>query len=98
MIIQVLLKADSSEKTEKNKPGLYVLLFLDFEKAFDTLKYTFIWKTFLHFGFRQSKSLLNWIKVFYCNIERCTCILNNGWTSNFYKVIKEINGMFYNFL
>ena len=27
---------------------------------------------------------MNWIKVFYCNIE--SCILNNGWTSNFFKL------------
>ena len=47
-------------------PGL--LLFLDFEKAFNTREWSFIQKTFLHFGF--GKSLLNWIKVFYCNIEK----------------------------
>ena len=34
----------------KNMPGL--LLFLDFEKAFDTLEWPFIRKTFEHFGFR----------------------------------------------
>ena len=39
------------ENREKNIPGL--LLFLDFEKAFDTLERSFIQKTFLHFGFRQ---------------------------------------------
>ena len=64
---------------EKNIPGL--LLFLDFEKAFDTLEWSFIRKTFLHFGF--GTSLLNWIKVFYCDIE--SCILNNGWASNFFQ-------------
>ena len=65
---------------EKNMPGL--LLFLDFEKAFNTREWSFIQKTFLHFGF--GKSLLNWIKVFYCNIE--SCIFNNGWTSNFFRL------------
>ena len=65
---------------EKNIPGL--LLFLDFEKAFDTLEWSFIRKTFQHFGF--GTSLLNWIKVFYCDIE--SCILNNGWASNFFKL------------
>ena len=43
----------------KNTPGL--LLFLDFEKAFDTLEWPFIRKTFEHFGF--GPSLLNWLKV-----------------------------------
>ena len=65
---------------EKNIPGL--LLFLDFEKAFDTLEWSFIRKTSLHFGF--GTSLLNWIKVFYCDIK--SCILNNGWANNFFKL------------
>ena len=61
-------------------PGL--LLFLDFEKALDTLEWPFIRKTFEHFGF--GPSLLNWLKVFYCNSE--SCILNNGWASNFFEL------------
>ena len=51
----------------KNMPGL--LLFLDFEKAFDTLEWAFIRKTFEYFGF--GPSLLNWLKVFDCNSESC---------------------------
>jgi len=37
----------------KDIPGL--LLFIDFEKAFDTIE----WKTLEHFGF--GSSLINWI-------------------------------------
>ena len=44
----------------RNIPGL--LVFLDFEKAFDTLEWPFIRKTFEHFGF--GPSLLNWLKYF----------------------------------
>ena len=51
----------------KNIPGL--LLFLDFEKAFDTLEWAFIHKTQRYFNF--GPSLIKWIKVFYCNIESC---------------------------
>ena len=65
---------------ETDMPGL--LLFLDFEKAFETLEWSFIQKTFLHLSF--GSSLLNRIKVFYCNIESCT--LNNGWGSDFFKL------------
>ena len=64
----------------RNIPGL--LLFIKFEKAFDTLEWPFISKTLQHFGF--GPSLLNWIELFYCNIE--SCILNNGWASNFFKL------------
>ena len=61
----------------KNIPGL--LLFLDFEKAFDSLNWSFIQITFKHFNFGWS--MINWVKTFYNNIE--SCILNNGWSSNF---------------
>ena len=51
---------------EKNTPGL--LLFLDFEKAFDTLEWPFIRKALQHLGFGQS--LIHWINVFYSGAER----------------------------
>ena len=63
----------------KNIPGL--LLFLDFEKAFDSLNWSFIQRTFKHFNF--GSSMINWVKTFYNNIE--SCVLNNGWSSNFFK-------------
>ena len=68
----------------KNMPGL--LLFLDFENAFDTLEWPFIHKTFEHFGL--GPSLLNWLKVFYSNSE--SCILNNGWVSNFFELNRGV--------
>ena len=59
--------------TESNNiPGL--LLFLDFEKAFDTVEWPFIWKTLDSFNF--GPSITNWIKLCYQNIE--SCVLNNG--------------------
>jgi len=63
----------------KNIPGL--LLFLDFEKAFDSLNWSFIERTFKHFNF--GSSMINWVKTFYNNIG--SCVLNNGWSSNFFK-------------
>ena len=68
----------------KNIPGL--LLFLDLEKAFDTLEWTFIQKTLKYFGY--GPQLLKWINIFYCNIE--SCILNNGWESNFFKPTRGV--------
>ena len=47
--------------TEKhNVPGMLVLI--DFEKAFDSISWTFIYKTLEFFGF--GKSFINWIKLF----------------------------------
>ena len=64
----------------KNLPGL--LLFLDFEKAFDTVEWPFIQKTLQHFNF--GPSAMNWIRLFYHKTE--SCILNNGWSSAFFKL------------
>ena len=73
---------DSVIKYTKAKIMPRLLLFLNFEKAFDTLEWPFIRKTFKHFGF--GPSLLNWLRVFYCNSK--SCILNNGWTSNYFEL------------
>ena len=55
-----------------NIPGL--ILLLDFEKAFDTLEWTFIEKTLQHYGF--GSLIQKWIRTLYCDIE--SCIINNG--------------------
>ena len=68
----------------KNIPGL--LLFLDFEKAFDTLEWPFIHKTLIHFGF--GPSLQKWFHVFYRNIE--SSVLNNGWESNLFAPTRGV--------
>ena len=69
---------------EKNIPGL--LLFLDFEKAFDTIEWPLIIKSLQYFGFGPSD--VNWVKCLYSNIENC--FLNNGWTSNFFKIQRGV--------
>ena len=56
----------------KNIPGL--LLFVDFEKAFDTIEWAFIEKTFHHFGF-GSWTLLSGETFFQCDIP--SCVINN---------------------
>lgn len=65
---------------ENNIPGL--LLFLDFKKAFDTIEWSFIRKTFQFFGF--GSSILKWLNLFYCGPE--SCVLNNGWASDFFEI------------
>ena len=59
--------------TEANKiPGL--LLLIDFEKAFDSVAWTFISKTLSFFNFGDS--IQQWINLFYKNIN--SCVLVNG--------------------
>ena len=62
----------------RNIPGL--LMFLDFENVFDSVEWSFIWKTLSSFNF--GSSLINWIKLCYCSIE--SCVLNNGWASSYF--------------
>ena len=69
---------------EKNIPGL--LLFIDFEKAFDSLEWSFIVKSLRFFGF--SPSIINCVKVLYCKTE--SCVLNNGWSTNFFQTLRGV--------
>ena len=69
---------------EKNIPGL--LLFIDFEKAFDSLERPFILDSLRYFGF--GSSLINWVKVLYCKSE--SCVLNNEWSSDFFDVQRGV--------
>ena len=62
----------------KNIPGL--LLFVDFEKAFDTIEWAFVEKTLHHFGF--GSSLIKWINLFYSDIQ--SCVINNGFSAGFF--------------
>ena len=68
---------------EENIPG--ILLLLDFEKAFDTVEWSFLLKTLDFFGF--GKDLCNWVKTFYT--DQTSCILNNGHCSDFFDITKE---------
>jgi hypothetical protein len=69
---------------EKNIPGL--LLFLDFEKAFDRLEHNYLFKCLERFGF--GTSFIRWVSVFYSNISSCT--INNGYTSGYFDVTRGV--------
>lgn len=57
---------------QQNIPG--VLLFIDFEKAFDSIDWTFMLKCLDAFGFEPT--LIRWVETFYNGIT--SCVLNNG--------------------
>ena len=46
---------------------------IDFEKAFDSVKWNFLYKTLTSFGF--GPSVVKWVKTYYCDIK--SCIMNN---------------------
>ena len=61
-----------------NIPG--IILFIDLEKAFDSLEWNFMFNCLETFGF--GNSLIRWVETFYSNIS--SCIINNGtFSANF---------------
>ena len=58
------------------------ILLIDFEKAFDTVEWSFIEKTLQFYGF--GPSLQKWIKAFYCDIS--SAVTNNGHVSEFFSL------------
>ena len=79
-----LIDSITQYATEKNIPG--PLLFIDFEKAFDSLEWPFIHDTLRSYGF--GASLIKWVKTLYSHTE--SCILNNGWASNFFEIQRGV--------
>lgn len=65
---------------EHTIPGM--LLLIDFEKAFDSLSWNFLYKClkFLNFG----ESMQQWIKVFYKDIS--SAVIQSGYISTFFSV------------
>ena len=71
--------------TKENKlPGL--LLAIDFEKAFDSLDWTFLNKALSAFNFGQS--FIKWVNTFYSNIQSCN--MNNGFSSVHFDVMRGV--------
>lgn len=66
--------------THTNSPGL--LLCLDFEKAFDSLDWSFLVKVLIAFGFKED--FCKWIATFYQNIK--SSISLNGNISRWFEV------------
>ena len=67
-----------------NIPG--ILLQLDFEKAFDTIEWDFIWKTLEKFNF--GPNFIQMVKTCYSDIK--TGIMNNGYNTGWFKPTRGI--------
>ena len=78
-ILDILHRAE-----EEDIPGL--LLLLDFEKAFDTVEWSFIQKTLQFFNFGDS--FCHWVKTLYFDIS--SCVSNNGHCSDFFKLERGV--------
>ena len=68
----------------KNLSGLAA--FLDFEKAFDSIEWNFLFKVLNLFNF--GPDFKNWVQTFYCNIT--SCVTNNGFASDFFNLERGV--------
>ena len=76
---------DIMDLTDKeNMPGL--LIFIDFEKAFDSLEWNFLYNCLDVFNF--GPNFKRWIKTFYANIK--SCVVNNGLCSDYFELTRGV--------
>lgn len=81
----VRLLNDLMEYTELKKvPG--ILLFVDFEKAFDTLEWQFIQRMLKFFSF--GTNIQNWVSVLYSEAE--SGVINGGYMTNDFKISRGV--------
>lgn len=68
------------EAQNRNIPG--IVLLIDFEKAFDSISWKFMYKTLKFFNF--GPDLIKWINVLYNEAQ--LCVIQNGIFSQFFKI------------
>ena len=61
-------------------------MFVDYEKAFDTVEWNYVEECLLYFNF--SYTIINWVKILYRNIT--SCVSNNGWFSEFFVLSRGV--------
>lgn len=69
---------------DKKLSGL--LLFIDFEKAFDSIEWKFIWKALKRYNIGDY--LINLIQILYTNPE--SCVMNNGFSSRYFSLHRGV--------
>ena len=65
-------------------PG--ILLFIDFEKAFDTIEWCFIQNVLECFNF--GPVVRKWVSILYRDIE--SAVMNGGYSTNYFKVSRGV--------
>ena len=67
------------------KPG--ILLMIDFEKAFDSIAWSFLEKTLIFFNF--GPSIRKWIKLFITDVK--SCVIVNGKPSSWFHLERVLD-------
>ena len=82
----IRLISDIIQRTEQQKiPGILVLLD-QFQKAFDSLEWSFIQNALTLFNF--GNEIKTWISTFYMNSE--SSVLNKGFCANYFKLSRGV--------
>ena len=69
---------------KEDLPGL--LIFIDFQKAFDTLQWNFLSQYLSSFNF--GPDFMRWIRTFYNSIQ--SCVINNGLSSDYFNLTRDV--------
>ena len=69
---------------EENYPGL--MIFIDFQKAFDTREWCFLQRCLESFNF--GLEFIRWLMTFYNNIQ--SCVIKNGITSDYFTLERGV--------
>ena len=69
---------------EENIPGL--MIFIDFQKAFDSLEWNFLQSCLESFNF--GPNFIRWVMTIYNNIQ--SCVINNGIASNYFTLLRGV--------
>ena len=76
---------DIIDYTERSKlPG--ILMFIDFEKTFDSIEWNFLYASLEAFNF--GPEIIQWVKTFYKNVS--SCVINNGISSCPFKLERGV--------
>ena len=75
-----LIQETIEKLEEEEQPGL--LLFADFEKAFDSISHDFIFNCLKCFNF--GPDIIKWVKCFYNDIK--SSVTNSGYMTEFYNI------------
>lgn len=59
-----------------------LMIFIDFEKAVDSVKWEFLLYCLKSFNF--GRNLIHWVQTFYQKIQ--SCVVNNGLTSEYFNL------------
>ena len=77
---------DIIQISNKHKiPGM--ILLVDFEKAFDSVSWSFMYKT-LHF-FNFGPDIIRWVKILYADAK--LCVIQNGIFLSFSILVEDVD-------